>query len=336
MNAAQRLLIVIPCLNEEAHLPVLLDRLCADQATEGARIVVADGGSTDRSIEIVRARAQIDARVTLLPNPARRQGAGVNLANTQYADESEFFIRIDAHAAYPENFLSRLIAAQRETGADSVTVSMRALADAGACFQRAAACAQNSALGTGGSAHRKGGARGWVDHGHHALFRVAAFRAVDGYDESFTHNEDAELDARIVANGGKILLAADIVIDYFPRANPVALARQYYNYGRGRARTILKHRALLKLRQLVPIPVAPCVLVALLWPLSGWFALPFLAWLGLCLGYGALLGSRERDPCAAFSGVAAAVMHSAWSAGFCIEVLSRLRPAAASRQPAAS
>ena len=42
------------------------------------------------------------------------------------------------------------------------------------------------------------GAEGhWADHGHHALMRISAFRAVGGYDESFSHNEDAELDYRL-------------------------------------------------------------------------------------------------------------------------------------------
>jgi succinoglycan biosynthesis protein ExoA len=307
-------LVVIPCLNEEAHLPGLLARLCADP--RAARIVVVDGGSSDRSVEIVRQAAIADARVISMHNPERIQSAGINLAVKAHGAEAPLFVRVDAHAAYPDEFLGRLIAAQAETGADSVTVSMHAVATPGACFQRAAATAQNSKLGAGGSPHREGGGRIWVDHGHHALFRTESFMSVGGYDESFSHNEDAELDLRLKARGAKILLAADIRIDYVPRATPGALARQYFNFGAGRARTALKHKTPLKLRQLAPAAIAPAVALALLAPLWPWSAAPAAIWLTLCLAYGLVLGVRARSGCACAAGIAAAIMHAAWSVGF--------------------
>lgn len=328
-----KLLIVIPCLNEEEHLPALLDALCTDPATADARIVVADGGSTDSSAALVRARAAIDPRVTLLTNPKRLQSAGINHAVAEYGADSDILIRVDAHAAYPTNYVSRLIAAFRESGADSVTVAMRAAAKQGACFQIATACAQNSVLGAGGSPHRKAGARQWVDHGHHALFRMDGFRDAGGYDEMFSHNEDAEFDHRLCKRDGKILLAADIAIDYFPRSTAAALARQYFAYGRGRARTMLKHAAPLKLRQLIPVMIAPVAALALLTPLTPIAAAPALAWLGLSLAFGLMLGLRARNLCACASGAAAAIMHLSWSLGFldhlARRVSSRRRPALA-------
>lgn len=316
MAEAPSLLVVIPCLNEEAHIADLLDRLCADPSAGHARIVVADGGSTDRGADIVRARAVKDARIVLLQNPKRLQSAGVNLAVEQYSAGAEVLIRVDAHAAYPEFFLTHLLDAYRESGADSVTVAMHAVAHAKSCFQRAAACAQNSVLGAGGSPHRKGGRRLWVEHGHHALFKISSFCAIGGYDESFSHNEDAEFDIRLTANGGKILLAADILIDYFPRTKARGLATQYFKFGQGRARTARKHRTPLKLRQLAPIAVAPAILAAMLAPFSLWWALPTAIWLSICGLYGVFLGLRARSPCACGSGLAAAIMHAAWSVGF--------------------
>jgi succinoglycan biosynthesis protein ExoA len=320
------LLIVIPCLNEEAHLPRLLMTLITDIADRPARIVVVDGGSTDRSAEIVRAFAEVEPRVTLLHNPKRIQSAAVNLAVKLHAADAGIFIRVDAHAHYPPGFIARLIQAYDETQADSVTVAMRASAQDGACFQAATASAQNSVLGTGGSAHRHAGKRQWVDHGHHALFKVSSFLAVDGYDESFTHNEDAELDARLRANGGKILLAADILIDYFPRRTARALARQYFKYGGGRAKTMLKHRAPLKPRQLAPIVIAPMACAALLAPVAPWIAAPFAAYLALCIGYGLVRGAREAKLCACAAGAPAALMHVSWSAGFWTQLLLSAGP----------
>jgi succinoglycan biosynthesis protein ExoA len=323
-SGAARLLVVIPCLDEEAHLPALLDGLLADAAAGSARIVVVDGGSRDRSAQVVSAYAEKDPRIVLLHNPKRIQSAAVNLAVAEHGASADHLVRVDAHAGYPRDYLAKLVAAAEEAReADAVAVSMRARASSGSCFQVAAAAAQNSALGTGGSAHRATGPRRWVDHGHHALFRMAAFRGAGGYDEAFTHNEDAELDARLVANGSRILLAADIVIDYYPRTTARALARQYFRFGRGRARMLLRHPRRPKLRQLAPLAVAPAAVAAALAPLWPWAAVPAALWLAVCLGYGVLLGVRERRACACASGLAAAVMHLAWSAGFWAHLLER-------------
>jgi len=316
----KRLLVVIPCLNEATHLPALLSWLSA--RSEPCRIVVADGGSTDSSRRIVENAAKADPRITLLDNPKRLQSAGVNAAVKGFGAEADCFVRIDAHAGYPDDFLSTLSSAQIESGADSVTVSMHAVAASERCFQRAAACAQNSVLGAGGSRHRKGGAREWVDHGHHALFKTAAFLAAGGYDETFSHNEDAELDARLTARGARVLLAGDVLIDYFPRSTALALARQYHNFGCGRARTASKHRLPLKPRQWAPVLIPPLALLSLLAaPLTLIAAAPLVAWIGGSLTYGIVLGVRARSICACAAGWAAIVMHAAWSAGFLKQAL---------------
>jgi len=314
--SAPPLLLVIPCLNEAAHLPALLARLRADPNAANARIVVADGGSTDASRAIVSAIAAEDPRVALLDNPKRIQSAGVNLAVQTFGDSAPFLVRIDAHAGYPQHFLSTLLEAQAESGAEAVAVAMRATAHTGQCFQIANASAQNGVLGTGGSAHRHQGERRFVEHGHHALFKIDAFRAAGGYDESFTHNEDAELDVRLTAKGGRILLAGDVVIDYYPRTSARGLWRQYYMFGRGRAKNAAKHGTKLRLRQQAPTVIAPAAALALLAPLWPIAAAPFALYVALCLGAGAVLGARDNHACALFSGVPAAIMHLAWSCGF--------------------
>src|SRR5690606_2830658 len=127
--------------------------------------------------------------------------------------------------------------------------------------------AQNSLLGTGGAAHRIGSGGRWVDHGHHALMRLDAFRRLGGYDEAFSHNEDAEFDQRLCESGGRIWLTAKTKIRYFPRDTVVGLFRQYRAFGRGRAANMLKHRSLPRLRQALPLSVMPALVLLLLAPL---------------------------------------------------------------------
>ena len=49
-----------------------------------------------------------------------------------------------------------------------------------------------------------------------------------------------------------MFLSKDIVVHYYPRATLPALARQYFKYGSGRARSLLKHRTLPSLRPTLP------------------------------------------------------------------------------------
>ena len=321
VEVAERTLIVIPCLNEAAVLARVVADLLADDGLQAPLLVVADGGSTDGSVEIAQGIAARDPRVRLLRNPQRLQSAGVNLAVREFGAEATWLIRVDAHAGYPANYASTLIDEARRTGAASVVVTMDTRGKTP--FQRAVAAAQNSLLGAGGSAHRCGGRAGWVDHGHHALFRLAAFRAIGGYDETFSHNEDAELDHRLGQAGGKVWLTDRASIVYYPRPTARALARQYFNYGKGRARTVIKHRARLKLRQALPLAVAPAALLALAAPAFWPLALPALAWLAAALGYGLVSSALKRDPDMLAAVAPALIMHLAWSAGFWRGLLHR-------------
>lgn len=319
-------LIVIPCLNEEAHLPSLLDRLL-DEA-QGATIVVADGGSRDRSRAIVAALARRHRNLFLLDNPKRIQSAAVNLAVRRHGMGHRWLVRIDAHATYPVRYVERLCRSAARTGATSVVVPM--VTQGSACFQKAAAAAQNSVLGTGGAPHRQLGRGAWVDHGHHALFDLELFMRVGGYDENFAANEDAELDRRLLAAGGRIWLEPKAAITYHPRRTPGALFRQYRNYGKGRARNLRRHPAPVKLRQMLPLGVIPAIIAACigaamasLQPAVLLLAVPMACWLFGSLVAGLMLGWRARCWCAAGAGLAATTMHAGWSLGFIMEALDR-------------
>jgi succinoglycan biosynthesis protein ExoA len=318
-RSSNSVVVVVPCLNEEEHIEKTLAHFMAESAHTVYKIVVSDGGSTDRTMKIVEECALRDSRVVVLRNHRRIQSSALNRAVEQYGDLARFIIRVDVHADYPTGFCTTLLAAQRMTGADSIVVSM--IAKGITCFQTAAAAAQNSMLGNGGSAHRRLAQGGFVDHGHHALMDVNAFRLVGGYDESFSHNEDAELDFRLIAAGFRIYLCAGADITYYPRKNLLSLFNQYKNFGSGRAMTILKRRVKPRLRQLLPVMVGPAIVMSLLWPLAPFFAIPAVLWTTISLTYGVVLGVRGRSRCACGAGIAAMLMHLGFSFGFISQIL---------------
>lgn len=313
-NAVRSPLVVVPCLNEAEHIDHLLRTLLSDPGVADGLVVVADGGSTDGCVETVKVWTARDPRVRLIDNPDRLQSAGVNRAARAFGAGRRWLVRIDAHADYPPDYVAQLIDEAERIGPQSVAVRLDTAGDT--AFQRAAAAAMTSLLGTGGADHRMGVRSGWVDHGHHALFDLPTFLALGGYDPTFRCNEDAEFDVRLRASGGRIWLTDRVSVVYYPRSNPLALFRQYFRYGDGRARNALKHRARLKLRQMAPLAVAPAVLIApfsiYAWPLAA----PAAAWAALCVAAGLALAIARTDPYAVGAGPVAMLMHFGWSLGF--------------------
>src|SRR5690348_17514534 len=80
-------LIVIPSLNEEAHIESVIASLQADRRCSDALIVVSDGGSSDRTVAIVERIANTDPRVRVLTTVERLgTSASVNRAVKCFGD----------------------------------------------------------------------------------------------------------------------------------------------------------------------------------------------------------------------------------------------------------
>jgi succinoglycan biosynthesis protein ExoA len=309
-------LVVIPTLNEAAHIEHVVETLARGwNPRHEVRVVVVDGGSTDGTVETVHRLAASRTWLSLLPNPQRIQSAAVNLAARRLGSGTDVLVRCDAHADYPDGFVRALVETLERAQADAVVVPMDS--HGRTCVQRAVAWVSDTPLGSGGSAHRGGRRSGFIDHGHHAAFRMESFRRAGGYDETFTHNEDAELDCRQRALGSRIYLDADIRIGYSPRDTLRGLWRQYFGYGKGRARTVRKHPGSMRPRQLaVPVFLSANVLA-----LAASYWLPWLLVLPAAYGLAVLAVSvaialKQHSLCGLWSGPAAVTMHAAWAAGF--------------------
>jgi succinoglycan biosynthesis protein ExoA len=329
MPAEPSVSIIVPTLNEEKYIRDAIGSLIPAGERLDYELIVFDGGSTDRTASIVEEMALQNPRIRLEANPARYQSAAVNRGAKIAKPGSDILIRADSHARYPPGFVAGLVREIQNRNVASVVVPMRTRGEG--FLQRGIALAQNSRLGNGGALHRTANGSRYVDHGHHAAFDRRTLLAVGGYDESFTHNEDAELDIRLRSAGCEIWLCAELAISYFPRNSFRALARQYFNHGSGRAKTMLKHHRPPKIRQLLPLGVLGINVLSLASGLGfGWFFfLPCLAYVGACLAGGFFLAVRQRDSAGIVAGPAAMIMHQSWAAGFVYRVLR----ASASKMP---
>ena len=339
--------VVVPTLNEARHIEACLTSLMrGDDLLKDVEFVVADGGSDDGTVDIVEGISRKHPNVRLINNPERIQSIAVNLGAEAAQSKARILVRCDAHSIYPDNYIVDLARKLDETGAASVVVPMDAVGEG--CFQRANAFIVDSPLGNGGSAHRGGLKSGFVDHGHHAAFDMAAFKALGGYDETFTHNEDAEYDHRVNAAGGRVYLDAETRISYFPRDSFVSLWKQYFNYGKGRARNMKKHRSKPKLRQLIPVlNLAAMLGGALFAAVCASFMTPNLALLltiGIILGLAPMTAyftvlalvsvwavRKLNSICGLHAAGVLFCMHNSWALGFVKTMLLAERP---EREPA--
>ncbi|MFK5598211.1 glycosyltransferase family 2 protein [Methylobacterium sp. HMF5984] len=319
--------VIIPTLNEAYYIASTLEQILSSDLPYLIEIIVADGGSTDGTVRIVSDIIRKDSRVRLIHNALRIQSAGINAAALDADPRSSILVRMDAHSKYETTFVKDVVSKIAYIESDSVVVRLKTVGVT--CFQRAVASVSNSVSGTGGSRHRMGTSSGYVDHGHHAAIRRTKFLELGGYDESFAANEDAEFDYRLKKSGGKIWLAADIVIQYYPRSTIKSLAFQYFRYGWGRGQNIIKHKQKLRLRQMLPPLLVTYTIAVLLIiyflpaSLINVLLVPFALYLLVIITSAINSVRQTRGACGVAAIYILPAMHFSWGIGFVIKKVLR-------------
>lgn len=261
--------IAMPAYNEERYIEACIASVQAqDYPRERIEILVADGRSTDRTRDILALLSADDPRIQLVDNPHRLQAAG--LGQVVRAARGDIIVRMDVHCEYAPDYVRKCVEVLERTGADNVGGAQRARATTR--FQRALCAALGSPLGVGGAKYRSADSEGFVDTVFLGAFRRQVFETIGLWDPRAITNEDAELNQRILEAGGQIYLSRDIVVHYFPRDSLRSLAKQYFRYGRGRARTLLKLGAFTNIRPALPflMVASEAILLAVppLWPIA--------------------------------------------------------------------
>jgi cellulose synthase/poly-beta-1,6-N-acetylglucosamine synthase-like glycosyltransferase len=272
--------IAMPCFNEEDYIESCIRSVQAqDYPRARIEILVADGRSSDRTREVLERLVAEDPRIRVLDNPDRLQAAGMNQMIREA--RGDIVVRMDVHCDYAPSYVRSCVEVLRRTGADNVGGAQRPRARTG--FQKALCAALSSPLGVGGAAYRSADREGFVDTVFLGAFRRSAFDRVGGYDERAITNEDAELNQRLLDAGGTVYLSRDIEVHYYPRDSFRGLARQYFRYGEGRARTLLKHGRFPALRPLLPFAmVVGGGWLLVTWPVQPLAPIVFGAYGALC------------------------------------------------------
>ncbi len=101
--------IIIPTLNEEDYLPLLLESIKKQNFTGDLEIIVADADSVDKTVEIAKSYG---CKITAGGLPAKGRNQGAEIAR------GDLFLFLDAETLLPEKFLEKIILKFKERNLD--------------------------------------------------------------------------------------------------------------------------------------------------------------------------------------------------------------------------
>lgn len=266
--------VIMPIYNEEKYIAKCLDSILEqDYPKEDMELLLCDGMSKDRTREIIAEYQKKYPWIQLLDNPKRIAPCAMNVGIK--ASKGDVIIRLDAHVTYPNNYFSLLVKKLNELpGAENVGAICNTLPVNETIEAQAIAAVLSSSFGMGDSHFRVGADKEMeVDTVPFGCFKRSTFDKVGLYDEELVRNQDDELNARIIKNGGKIYLIPELQCEYYARDTAKKVYKMFYQYGVFKPLVNKKLGSPATVRQFFPLffvlglllgPVV-CALVPVLW-----------------------------------------------------------------------
>lgn len=224
--------VICPIYNEEKYIGGCIEAILRqDYPKEDLEVLLIDGGSKDRTKEIIEEYIKDYPFIKLLDNPHKIAPWAMNIGIK--ASQGDIIIRLDAHASYPPNYFSSLTKRLKELNADNVGTVCETSVRTKNAKSLAIREVLSNKIGVGDSAFRTGISDVTeVDTVPFGCWNRSAFDKYGLFDTRLVRNQDFEFNHRIRAAGGKIFLVPDSYCTYYARENFSSLAKQAYNNGK--------------------------------------------------------------------------------------------------------
>lgn len=216
-----RCALIMTVKNEAEALPRLFETL-ALQTKQPDEIIVADGGSTDSTVRLVR-DATLGAPVRVLECPGANISEGRNAAIR--ATDAEIIASMDAGVRLDPRWFERITAPYFGENAPDV-VGGFFLPDPHGAFETALAATTLPELG---DIHPET----FMPSSRSVSFRRAAWEKIKGYPEWLDYCEDLIFDLELRRAGFRFYFQPDALVYFRPRPTLGKFFRQYYLYARG-------------------------------------------------------------------------------------------------------
>ena len=304
--------LVVAMRNEERHVARCVQSLLdQDYPRDRLEVLFMDGGSTDRTREIVSEMIAGRAGFELVDNPGKIQSIAWNLGIERA--RGDLVGIVSGHSELAPDYVDVAVETLVRTGADLVGGPARAESET--VVGEAIALAMSTPFGVGGAEFRYATAESEVDTVFMGVCKRELYERIGGFDAEMVRNQDDELSYRLLEQGGRIVCNPAIRSVYRNRATLRSLWKQYFDYGRWKVRVMQKHRAQMRPRHFVP----PLFVTTL-----GMSSLVPPALLGMSALYGSatmavsvmLAAKARRIDVLPYLPAAFAILHIGYGAGF--------------------
>ena len=243
--------IIVPILDEERYIHNCLESILSqDYPKDNIECLCVDGGSSDRTISIIETyQTKYRSFFFLLHNPYKTQAHAMNIGIMQ--SNAKYIVRMDAHAVYPANYISRCV--YYLDSFNYSNVGGIAITKGNGRYGKAISKVLSSPFGVGNSKFRIGSESGEVDTVPFGAFRKEVFDKWGLFDTRLKRNEDNEINYRIRKNGGTVFLANDIQFTYFCRDTIQGFSKMAFTNGMWNIITMKMCPGSMSARHFVPL-----------------------------------------------------------------------------------
>jgi glycosyltransferase involved in cell wall biosynthesis len=273
MHPVQKVALCLTVLNEADSLDELFASV-ARQTRRPDEIVVVDGGSTDGTLDVLRAWQERGLPISVEMRPGANISAGRNAAIGQA--RSPLIAVTDAGVRLDPGWLAALMAPFDGPEPPDVVAGF---------FRSDPRSAFEAALGatTLPAGHEIRPER-FYPASRSVAFRREAWERVGGYPVWLDYCEDLLFDFALQDAGCRQVWAPDAVVAFRPRQSVRAFALQYYRYARGDGKADLwRRRHLIRYTTYLGLPVGlvaarrrPWLLAPMLLAVAGYTRRPYL------------------------------------------------------------
>ncbi|RXA19709.1 glycosyltransferase family 2 protein [Methanosarcina sp. MSH10X1] len=231
--------IVVGIRNEERFIEECIESLLnLDYPRDSYEIIIVDGMSTDKTRDIVQKYP-----VKLLLNERKNVAAARNLGVKNARGELVAFT--DGDCKVDPQWLKALIREMQEAPDDVVCFGgPNLIFDTDPVFGRVVGYAQESFLGSGGSAQSKNSTKkhyvGSLPNCN-AMYKKVAIQEAGGFDERFVVGQDGDLNYRIGKKGNRFLYIPEAQVLHHRRGTLKSFSLRMFKYGMWMAELFKKH-----------------------------------------------------------------------------------------------